>query len=383
MEERLQKYMARCGVASRRKCEELIARGQVEVNGETVREAGVKIDPLRDRVKVDGRVLHAEKPAYYIHYKVKGVTTTVADDLGRRTVMDCLPALAERVFPVGRLDRESEGLLVLTNDGALADYLTHPAYGIEKTYRVVAEGRVPEETLSELALKGIRLGPVLVKPSRVELVRYDNLNTVALISVAEGVNREVRRIFAALGHEVKKLLRIQVGPLTLKGMKRGLTRQLTPKEVSQLKKAMDGEEVETIDPAALFPPGSAANRRPAGPRGRLRKTKAPRQGKPDPAANRQFAAGKKKKAFAPQEKPGRRGGRPVAAALAQAVGRRGKPFAAAKPARSAKPGKPALKSGQSAAVRKNKTPQHPLSLPHASPASRPGLRNKRQGGRHG
>ena len=283
MEERLQKYMARCGVASRRKCEELIAQGLVEVNGEVVREPGVKIDPRSDKVVVEGKRLRTEAPAYYLHYKVKGVTTTVSDDLGRRTVMDCLPDIRERVYPVGRLDKESEGLLVLTNDGELANYLTHPAHGIGKTYRVVAEGRIDDEVLRTLSEKGMRLGPVLVKPSRVELVRHDNDNTVVLISVSEGINREVRRIFAALGHEVKKLLRTQVGPLSLAGMKRGETRPLTARELSILKKGMAGM-VEPAGAEALFPSGSAKSRKPTGPRGRPRRTKVPRQGKPDPAA---------------------------------------------------------------------------------------------------
>ncbi len=276
--------MARCGVDSRRKCEELIALGQVEVNGEVVREPGVKIDPARDRVVVAGKRLRLEQPAYYIHYKVKGVTTTVSDDLGRKTVMDCLPGIRERVYPVGRLDKDSEGLLVLTNDGELANYLTHPAHGVGKTYRVVAEGRIEGDVIRQLAEKGMRLGPVLVKPSRVELVRYDNDNTVVLISVSEGINREVRRIFAALGHEVKKLLRIQVGPLSLEGMKRGATRPLMPKEVAHLKKGMDS--AGDVAEGEMFPAGSAKGRRPTGPRGRPRRTPAPRHGKPDPALAR-------------------------------------------------------------------------------------------------
>jgi pseudouridine synthase len=303
MEERLQKYMARCGVASRRKCEELIADGLVEINGETVREPGVKIDPARDRIRVDGKALHVEKPAYYIHYKVKGVTTTVSDDLGRKTVMDCLPDIRERVYPVGRLDKESEGLLVLTNDGELANYLTHPAHGVGKTYRVVAEGRVPEETLRALSEKGIRLGPVLIKPSRVELVRYDEASTIVLISVSEGINREVRRIFAALGHEVKKLLRTQVGPLALAGLKRGATRPLTQKEVAVLRKGMAG--IDVAAEAERFPAGSAGGRKPTGPRGRPRREKAERRGKPDPAA----AAAGKKFAAKPSRQPGRGPGR--------------------------------------------------------------------------
>ncbi len=282
MEERLQKYMARCGVDSRRKCEEFIAAGRVSVNGEIVTEPGIRIDPSRDRVKVDNQLLRLEKHAYYLHYKVKGVATTVSDDLGRKTVMDFLPDIPERIYPVGRLDMESEGLLVLTNDGELANYLTHPAHGVVKTYRVVAEGRIPQETLETLAEKGIRLGPVLVKPTRIEFDRYDNDNTILHISVAEGINREVRRIFAALGHEVKKLLRTHLGPLSLAGMKRGGIRPLTPKEVNVLQKGLSGLEPEKE--AEQFPRGSAKGRKPTGPRGRAHKEKAPRQGKPDPAA---------------------------------------------------------------------------------------------------
>lgn len=331
MEERLHKFMARCGVDSRRKCEELIAAGMVAVNGEVVREPGVRIDPSQDRVVVDGVPLRQEAPVYYMHYKVKGVTTTVSDELGRKTVMDCLPDIAQRVFPVGRLDRESEGLLVLTNDGEMANYITHPAHGIEKTYRVVAEGRVEPEVLEQLARKGMRLGPVLVRPRKVELVRHNPDSTVVLISVAEGVNREVRRIFAALGHEVKKLLRIQVGPLKLDKLKRGATRPLTAREVALLRAGMEGREVQRE--AEDYPPGSAKDRRPTGPRGRPH-ARGPRQGKPDPkrnlrrekeerreSARKEWAAGvqaqaeQRQRAARPQKRPVRH---PLAAAPAAA-----------------------------------------------------------------
>ena len=377
MEERLQKYMARCGVDSRRKCEELIAQGLVEVNGEVVREPGVKIDPRRDRIKVDGKLLRVEKPAYYIHYKIRGVTTTVADDLGRKTVMDCLPDIGERVYPVGRLDKESEGLLLLTNDGELANFLTHPAHGVEKTYRVVAEGRVPEDVLRTLAEKGMRLGPVLVKPSRVELVRYDNDNTVVLISVSEGINREVRRIFAALGHEVKKLLRTQVGPLSLAGMKRGATRPLTPRELSQLRKGMTG--METSGEEEMFPPGSARSRKPTGPRGRPRRVKAPRQGKPDPATSGK-PGGKSKVVVDDWQKKSqagggrKRGARPAAAE---------KPANAAKPLRPLRAAKPAAKPAKAAARPKapGKTSRPPRAISHPlapKPASRQDGKNGRK-----
>ncbi len=371
MEERLQKYMARCGVDSRRKCEELIANGMVEVNGHIIREPGVKIDPMRDRVRVDGRELKTEKLAYYLHYKVKGVTTTVSDDLGRKTVMDCLPNLKERVYPVGRLDRESEGLLVLTNDGALANFLTHPAFGIAKTYRVVAEGRVPEETLRELSEKGMRLGPVLVKPAHVELVRYDNDNTIVMISVSEGVNREVRRIFAALGHEVKKLLRVQTGPLVLAGLKRGQTRPLTPKELNILKKLMAGANTDPQELEKMFPHGSAAGRKPTGPRGRPKKQAAPRHGKPDPASNREFSADKKKRLAKIRTKeedwptmPGKgRKSKPAAKRSGEKPTARPSRSASPAPARNAKPtrsAKPAAKRKPAAKPRPTRMAAHPL-----------------------
>ena len=364
MEERLQKYMARCGVDSRRKCEELIDCGMVEVNGEVVREPGVKIDPRRDIVKVNGKRLKTEQPAYFVHYKVKGVTTTVSDDLGRKTVMDCLPGIKERVYPVGRLDKESEGLLVLTNDGELANYLTHPAYGIAKTYRVVAEGRIEQDVLLQLQEKGIRLGPVLVKPTRVELVRYDNENTIVLITVAEGINREVRRIFAALGHEVKKLLRTQVGPIILGSLKRGNTRLLTPKELATLRKGMEGATAQ--DETEMFPAGSAKTRRPTGPRGRARAVPAPRHGKPDPAATLRQS----KKRDAAAVKTGR-GMRAKTTSEKTAIGRTGKPkaFNPAKPLRPVKPAGTKKPAGKPAVAKKTirqqparaKMASHPLA----------------------
>ncbi|MDR1518991.1 MAG: rRNA pseudouridine synthase [Planctomycetota bacterium] len=279
MEERLHKYMARCGVASRRKCEELIAMGLVEVNGAVAREPGIRIRPNLDRVKVDGKKLRMERPAYYLHHKAKGVTTTASDDLGRKTVMDCLPALPGRVYPVGRLDKDSEGLLILTNDGPLAYHLTHPSRGVTKTYRVTIEGRIEESILRELAEKGLRLGPALVRPSRAELLRYDNENSIVMVTVAEGVNREVRRIFAALGHEVKRLLRTQVGPLTLLGLKRGATRALTPGELALLKKDMGRLEMPPAPENAF-----GRSRAGSGREKTFRRTRpAPRTGKPDPA----------------------------------------------------------------------------------------------------
>lgn len=391
MEERLQKYMARCGVDSRRKCEDLIAKGMVEINGAVVREPGVKIDPMRDKVYVNGKRLRLEQPAYYIHYKTRGVTTTVSDDLGRRTVMDCLPDIPERVYPVGRLDKDSEGLLLLTNDGALANFLTHPAHGVEKTYRVVAEGRIEQEVLEELAAKGMRLGPVLVKPSRVELVRYDNDNTVVLISVSEGINREVRRIFAALGHEVKRLLRTRVGPLELAGMKRGATRPLTKRELAQLTRGMEGMEPETE--AEMFPAGSAAGRKPRGPRGRPGKPRAERRGKPDPAAHapRSPKAPRPKRGNVVQDDwekktGGKRRDKPAADAPKPSIKSKmklkaaaAKPRAKPKSGPNAKPAVPLRKSSQ-AAKPKARPVTHPLNRPAPARPAAAGPRKNRKNG---
>jgi len=278
MEERLHKYLARCGVASRRKCEELIAEGRVVVDGEVVTEMGVKIDPDRAKIKVDGRPLRPEKKVYYVLHKPRDCTTSAEDELGRRTVLDLLTGVKERVYPVGRLDRDSEGLLVLTNDGDLAFYLTHPACGVLKTYWATVEGQVSAETLRGLVEKGIRLGPVLVKAHSARLVRADQNRSRVEVTVGEGVNREIRRLFAALGHEVKRLIRVRVGPLVLKGLGRSKFRQLTAKELSALQKGMKKADAARLR-AAEEGEVPARRRRP-GPRG-------PRLGKPDPAAPRQ------------------------------------------------------------------------------------------------
>lgn len=287
-EERLQKFLARAGVASRRACEKLLAERRVTVNGEIVDTPGVKIDPARDRVNLDGKPIRANAPARYILlHKIRGVTTTAADELGRRTVLDLLPPelTRQRIYPVGRLDRDSEGLLLLTNDGELANRLTHPAFGITKTYRATLEGLIDAEVLRQLAAEGIRLGPVLVKPRRVELVRHENDVSIVLITVAEGINREIRRVFAALGHEVKRLIRLEIGPLSLQSLRRGHWRELTAAELARLRRLFDEIGADAVDPEAAFPPGSASARKPAGPRGRPTRPrpKAPRLGKPDPA----------------------------------------------------------------------------------------------------
>ncbi len=292
MEERLHKYLAHCGVASRRKAEEIIQQGRVQVDGEVVTELGVKIDPTTANVRVDGKAVRKEKKVYYLLHKPRGVTTTAQDEHGRKTVLDLLGnRVKERVYPVGRLDRDSEGLLVLTNDGELAFYLTHPACGVKKLYQVTVEGYLDDETLARVAREGVRLGPVLIKPEMIKPVHRAAEKSTVRIVVGEGVNREVRRLFAALGHEVKRLVRLQIGPLSLKGLGKKQFRPLTAAELNYLREGMKKADMSEADEA--FPPGSAALRKPRGPRGR----KKPRLGKPDPAGGAP-KKGKKRKPVA-------------------------------------------------------------------------------------
>lgn len=204
----------------------------------TSRELGVKIDPARDRIAVDGQAVRAERKCYILLHKPRGVVTTVEDDLGRRTVLDLLPPQRERLYPVGRLDRDSEGLILLTNDGDLAYYLTHPSCGVRKTYFVTVEGEVTAETIKKMVADGVPVGPLRIKPLAASIRKRLAGRTVLEITVAEGMNREVRRLFAALGQEVKSLVRVRMGPLCLKGLGEGKYRQLTDKEVALLRQAM-------------------------------------------------------------------------------------------------------------------------------------------------
>ncbi len=276
MEERLHKFMAHCGVASRRKCESLIAEGRVSVNGETVTEFGVKVNPDADRVTVDGRRVRPERTVSLLLHKPPNVTTTASDEYGRATVLD-LVDVPERVYPVGRLDRDSEGLLVLTNDGDLAYHLTHPSNEVEKVYVATVRGTVADAALERLLSKGIRLGPVLIRAIGATILHREADRTVVEVTVGEGINREIRRLFAALGHKVIRLVRTRIGPLRLKGLGRGEWRPLTSRERTMLQKGMRrAEKRKTARAKGELPPPEGRSRvfgrgtRPAG--------------KPDPAA---------------------------------------------------------------------------------------------------
>jgi 23S rRNA pseudouridine2605 synthase len=240
--ERLQKYLAHAGVASRRHAEALIASGAVTVNGAEVRELGTRVDLAKDEVRVHGKLVRpAARPIYVLLNKPAGTVTTASDPEGRRTVLDLLPEAwrAERVYPVGRLDWDTEGLLLLTNDGELALRLTHPRYALTKQYHAVVEGRPSRETLERLA-HGMALPgePRPTAPARAWIVEERDDTAEVGIEIHEGRNRQVRRMLEAVGHPAVRLRRVRVGPLTLGTLARGRARLLTEREVAALKQAV-------------------------------------------------------------------------------------------------------------------------------------------------
>lgn len=235
-EERLQKILARAGVASRRRAEKIIEAGRVKVNGEVVDRLGEKADPEKDRIEVDGKPVSLGKNTVYMAlYKPVGVVTTVFDPQGRPKVHDLLRRVKERVFPVGRLDFDSEGLLLLTNDGELAYRLTHPRYKIPKVYSAWVNGRVGHEAVTILR-NGVRLDDGLTQPAQVEVARRESARTLLRITIHEGRKRQVRRMCAAVGHPVVELKRIAIGPLRLGILKPGGYRHLSNREIERLKR---------------------------------------------------------------------------------------------------------------------------------------------------
>lgn len=238
MEERLQKILAAAGLASRREAEKIIAAGRVRVNGKVVTELGSKFDPQRCRISVDGKPVAREAKAYYMFYKPRGVVTTMSDPQNRRSIADFVQDLPERVFPVGRLDYNTEGLLLLTNDGALAQALMHPSHEVNKMYLVKVPGIVPQEKLDLLRL-GIKLEDGMTAPAVINLRAYDHEQNYTLfdITIHEGRNRQVRRMCDAIGFPVRDLKRIKMGPLQLSNLGRGKFRRLTDEELTKLKKA--------------------------------------------------------------------------------------------------------------------------------------------------
>lgn len=245
MKERIQKVLAAAGVASRRAVEEMVRQGRIEVNGQTVIELPILIDPEHDRVTVDDEPVRlgtpkTEKRYYILMNKPKGVYTTNVAQGEQLRAIDLLPAtFPARVYPVGRLDSESTGLLLLTNDGELTNQLTHPRFGVSKTYRAVVDGYVQPQTMQAME-KGIWLADRSGKTARsgrarIRIESRDHHRSILEITLNEGRNPQVRRMMAALGHKVRELTRIRFGLLTIKGLAIGQYRDLTPYEIKQLR----------------------------------------------------------------------------------------------------------------------------------------------------
>ncbi len=234
--ERLNKFLAHAGVGSRRHCDELILRGRVTVDGQAVREPGTRVDPGTNAVCVDGQPLHEERAVHWLLNKPRGVLCTNHDPAGRTRAVDLVPHVRQRVYTVGRLDEDSEGLLLLTNDGDLANRLMHPRYGVEKTYLVQVAGRPSREDLQQL-LRGVWLSDGHVRARRVRRLKSQGASTWLEIVLNEGKNREVRRMLARLEHKVLRLKRTAIGPVTLGRLRSGKSRPLGKDELDRLRRA--------------------------------------------------------------------------------------------------------------------------------------------------
>lgn len=253
-EVRLQKFLAECGVGSRRKMEQFIIEGRVRINGKVVTELGRKIDPEFDKIEVNRRPVHAAPKGVMLLNKPRGVVSTLSDPEGRRTVADYLTKHFRSYFPVGRLDWDSTGLMVLTNDGEIAERLMHPRYGFERVYQARIEGSISTENISKLE-KGVRLSDGVVRASAM-ILRSDQNSTWVEVKIREGRNRVVRRVFEKLGHPVMKLKRTVYGPLKLGRLQVGQVRVLTQKEyelvrrkVLALQETSEAQDSSPVEPS--------------------------------------------------------------------------------------------------------------------------------------
>ena len=262
--ERIQKILARAGFGSRRACEGIIVEGRVKVDGQVVTELGAKADVDAQELKVDNKIVKPERPVYYLLNKPKGTLCTLSDPEGRRTVQDHVPDEHRRIFPVGRLDMDSRGAVILTNDGRFTNLLTHPRYGVEKTYLARVRGFVDDAAIGKLR-QGVWLNEGKTLPARIWVVKRKPDETELGIAICEGKNRQVRRMLAAVGYKCQGLTRTRIGPLTLKGLREGEFRELSWDEVHEL------EKVAKRNSGAPPPPWA---------KGRSSRSRA--KGKPDP-----------------------------------------------------------------------------------------------------
>ena len=341
--QRLQKVLAGSGLGSRRKCEELILAGRVEVDGQVVTELGTRVDPDDQEIRVDGEVLKASRRLYFVVNKPPGVLSTNRDPSGRPRVIDLIPG-DQRLFTVGRLDRSSEGLILVTNDGDLANRLAHPRYGVAKTYIVQVAGQPERGSLQKL-LEGVHLAEGVVRAISLRIKRRRERVTDLEIVLSEGRNREIRRMLARVGHKVLRLKRVSIGPLRLGDLPLGASRPLTAQELRQLQQAArHGGKV----PAASAP--------------RRRKAKPARSGQASSAQRGAESAGRQPRRSHSEgpagRKPGKRKptsgrpGRPGEARHAEQAGTR-KPTADKRAAKNAN--KKKTKEGFGGAVRRGGT----------------------------
>lgn len=255
--ERLQRVLAAAGVASRRKSEELIRAGRVTVNGRVVTELGTRVDPMRSAISVDGKAIKRRRPVYYMLNKPSGYITTTQDERGRRTVMELVPD-EPGLFPVGRLDRETEGLLLLTTDGDVANRVMHPRYGLTKEYHILTPVKPPEAAMQRVR-DGLLIDGKLVRPDGFRIVRETPRGVLLSIILHEGMNRVVRRLMEKAGIAVSHLRRERIGPLALTGIPKGHYRELTSGELRTLFESL-GISPEPV-PARMRP-----STRSSGPR---------------------------------------------------------------------------------------------------------------------
>jgi 23S rRNA pseudouridine2605 synthase len=270
--ERLNKLLAHAGVGSRRHVEELIAAGRVTVDGRPVRDLGTKVDPQAQRVTVDGQPVKLERPVYWVVNKPRGYLCTNEDPAGRPRAIDLVPHVEQRVYTVGRLDEDSEGLLLLTNDGDLAYRLMHPRFGVEKTYLVQVAGHPSRDDVHQL-LQGVWLSDGHVRARRVKVMKSQGDSTWLQVVLSEGKNREIRRMLARLNHKVLRLRRVAIGPVQLDKLAKGKARKLSLDELNALRRSAGKEQQSPererrVRSPVAHAPGSERRRPPRVPKRR-------------------------------------------------------------------------------------------------------------------
>lgn len=287
--ERLQKVLAAAGLASRRECEEYITEGRVQVDGVVITELGARVDRAKQEIKVDGEPLPRIRLQYFAVHKPPGIVSTNRDPSGRPRVIDLLPPGVGRMFNVGRLDMASEGLILVTNDGPLADQLTHPRHGVEKIYEVLVAGQPAPDVLAQVK-RGVHLSDGFVHAVDVRIKSSKKGATLLEMVLDEGRNREVRRLLARLGHKVQRLIRVAVGPIRLGELPRGAVRMLTHEEVKKLREvAAAGPKPEAADSA---PQRRPARRGPGGPKRAPMRGNRPAAGAGKPVGGRKPTGGR-------------------------------------------------------------------------------------------